>query len=100
VAERSRELGIRSALGATRRRLLTLVLSDGLRFALLGVLAGTAGALALSRYIRGLLFGVSSHDPVTLASVALALLLVATAACLVPAWRAARADPVTTLKGG
>jgi putative ABC transport system permease protein len=100
VAERSRELGIRSALGATRRRLLTLVLSDGLRFALLGVLAGTAGALALSRYLRGLLFGVSSHDPVTLASVALALLLVATAACLVPAWRAARADPVTTLKGG
>jgi predicted permease len=100
VAGRVRELGIRSALGATRRRLLTLVLSDGLRFALLGVLAGTAGALALSRYIRGLLFGVSSHDPVTLASVALALLLVATAACLVPAWRAARADPVTTLKGG
>jgi putative ABC transport system permease protein len=100
VAERSRELGIRSALGATRRRLLTLVLSDGLRFALLGVLAGTAGALALSRYIRGLLFGVSSHDPVTLAAVALTLLLVATAACLVPAWRAAQADPVTTLKGG
>jgi putative ABC transport system permease protein len=100
VAERSREMGIRSALGATRRRLLTLVLSDGLKFALLGVLAGTAGALALARFIRGLLFGVSSHDPLTLASVALALLLVATAACLVPAWRAARADPVTTLKGG
>jgi putative ABC transport system permease protein len=100
VAERSRELGIRSALGATRRRLLTLVLSDGLQFALLGVLAGTAGALALSRFIRGLLFGVSSHDPVTLASVATALLLVATVACLVPAWRAARADQVTTLKGG
>jgi putative ABC transport system permease protein len=100
VAERSRELGIRSALGATRRRLLTLVLSDGLRFALLGVLVGTAGALALSQYIRGLLFGVSSHDPLTLASVALALLLVAITACLVPAWRAARADPVTTLKGG
>jgi putative ABC transport system permease protein len=100
VAERSRELGIRSALGATRRRLLTLVLSDGLRFALLGVLVGTGGALALSQFIRGLLFGVSSHDPVTLVSVAMALLLVATAACLVPAWRAARADPVTTLKGG
>lgn len=100
VAERSRELGIRSALGATRRRLLTLVLSDGLQVALLGVLVGTAGALALARFIRGLLFGVSSHDPVTLASVALGLLLVAAAACLVPAWRAARADPVTTLKGG
>ncbi len=100
VTERRRELGIRSALGATGRRLLAMVLGEGLALAAVGLVAGLAGTLALSRLLRGLLFGVSPYDPVTMGTMAVLLLAVAAAACLAPAWRAARADPVATLKSG
>jgi predicted permease len=98
VVERMRELGIRSALGATRRDILLLVLRRGLGVAAAGVVVGLAGALALSRVIEGLLFSISPVDPATYAMVALLLLVVALLACLFPALRAARVDPARTLR--
>jgi putative ABC transport system permease protein len=100
VTERTREMGIRSALGASRRRLLRLILRDGLALAGIGLIAGIAGALGLARVLQRLLFDISPHDPATLLAVTTLLLVVAVGACLVPAWRAAQADPVTTLKSG
>jgi ABC-type antimicrobial peptide transport system permease subunit len=98
VARRERELGVRTALGATRGSLLTLVLRDGVRLALVGVALGMFLALWLTGALRGLLFEVSPTEPRTFSIIAGVLVLVATAASLVPAWRAARVDPVRALR--
>lgn len=98
MAHRTREFGIRAALGATRQGILTLAMGQGLRLAGAGLLLGWAGAFALSRTLRGLLYQVTPADPVTLGAVTLILGSVALAAALGPAWRAARVDPAATLK--
>ena len=99
VAERTRELGVRSALGATPRALVTLVLHDAARLTSVGLVLGLAGAVAGTRMLRSLLFGVSPGDPATLAAIAMLLACVATVACLVPARRATRIAPTEALRG-
>ncbi len=98
VTERTREIGVRSALGASRRRVLALVLRQGLTLAAVGVILGIGGAALASRAIATLLFGVSQHDPATYVEVVAVFAAVATAACWVPAWRASRVDPMTALR--
>ncbi len=98
VSRRTQEMGVRMALGADRQDVLTLVIGGGLRMTVLGVVFGTAASLAVSRLLAGLLYGVAPGDPVTVLSVALTLLAVATAACLSPALRATRVDSVDALK--
>ena len=98
VAERTPEIGLRSALGATPADIVAMVLRQGARLAALGVVLGLAGALALTRFLRTLLFGIAPTDPVTLGAVAVVLVAVAIAACLVPARRAVRVDPITALR--
>jgi predicted permease len=100
LAQRVRELGIRTALGADRRAILQLVLGQGLRTAGLGLLIGLASAFALTRYLQSLLFGVESRDPLVFSAVTLLLLAVAMVACYVPARRATRIDPVVALREG
>jgi ABC-type antimicrobial peptide transport system permease subunit len=100
VAQRVREFGIRHALGADRRSILSLVLSQGLRTAGVGIALGVGGALALTRYLQSLLFGVTTHDPAVFVGVATALLAVALAACAIPARRATRVDPMVALRDG
>jgi putative ABC transport system permease protein len=98
VAQRTREIGIRVALGATGASIVRLVLGQGLLLAGIGVVVGLIGALALSRALTGLLYGVSAQDPMVYAGVSLLLLLVAAAASALPARRAAAVDPVTALR--
>lgn len=98
VAERTREIGVRSALGASRRAILAMVVRQGIALTGLGVVLGAAGALAASRGLAALLFGVSPLDPATYLGVTGLLAAVATAACAVPAWRATRVDPASTLR--
>ncbi|HEY2467103.1 MAG TPA: ABC transporter permease [Terracidiphilus sp.] len=98
VGERTREIGVRMALGARRSDVLRLVLREGTLMALLGVLVGAAVALALTRLLSSQLFGVSAHDPLTFASVALLLLVVAVFACYIPARRAMQIDPIIALR--
>ncbi len=98
VAERTREIGVRSALGASRRNILALVLRQGFSLTGLGVAIGLAGAIAASQGIAAMLFGVSPLDPVTYVGVIALLAGVSLLACAVPAWRAARIDPATTLR--
>jgi putative ABC transport system permease protein len=98
VASRSREIGIRSALGASRLTLLTATLRQGLALTVWGVLIGLAGSLAVTRALVTLLFNVSPTDPLTLVSVLGMLAAVSAAACFLPALRAARIDPAMTLR--
>jgi putative ABC transport system permease protein len=98
VAQRRREMGIRAALGATPRDLLALVMRQGLTLAAAGVLAGLAGAFALSGLLSGLLYNVAATDPTTLIAAAAALVAVAAAACAVPAWRTMKLDPLVALR--
>jgi putative ABC transport system permease protein len=98
VAQRTREIGIRQALGADRRSILSLVLRQGLTTAGIGVGLGLIGSIALTRYLQTLLFGVGAHDIQVYAGVTLMLLVVATAACYVPARRATAVDPNTALR--
>ena len=98
VAQRERELGIRQALGADRPDILTLVLKEGLRTAGLGLLIGLVASAWLTRYLSGLLFGVSALDPMVFLVVTLVLLAVAAAACYFPARRATGVDPVVALR--
>jgi putative ABC transport system permease protein len=98
VAQRTSEIGVRMALGAMRRDVLTLIVWQGMRTSLIGIAIGLAGAYGLSRLMVNLLFGVSAKDPSTFLGIALLLALVALAACLIPARRAMRIDPMTALK--
>lgn len=98
VAERTREIGVRAALGASRESILGLILGQGMSLTGLGVVFGLVGAGLATRFITVMLFGVSPLDPLTWLSVISLLALVAALACLVPAWRAARVDPVSTLR--
>jgi putative ABC transport system permease protein len=98
VAERTHEIGIRMSLGAAGGDVLRMVLRQSMLLATVGLGLGLAGALAVSRVLRGLVFGISATDPATLGGVALLLLAVATAAALVPAWRASRVSPVEAMR--
>lgn len=98
VTQRTPEIGMRMALGAERERVLRLMLLDGLRPALVGLAFGMAASVAITRLIRSLLYGTSPLDPTVFILVILTLLLASTAACLVPAWRAARIDPMRALR--
>jgi putative ABC transport system permease protein len=98
VAQRGREIGIRLALGAQRRDVLALVLREGMRLAGIGVLLGTAGALATTRWLRSELYETSAVDPLTFALAALVLIAIGLAAMLLPARRAAAIDPARALQ--
>jgi predicted lysophospholipase L1 biosynthesis ABC-type transport system permease subunit len=98
VARRSREMGLRMALGADRRSIFRLVVGQGMRLVALGVALGLAGALGLARTLQSLLYGVTPHDPLTFTLVAALLAAVALAACALPARRATRADPLEALR--
>jgi len=98
VTERTREIGIRIALGAQRDQVMRLMLADGLSPALFGLVLGLIASAAATRLIRSLLYGTQPLDPIVFVLVAVALLAVATIACLVPAWRASRLDPMEALR--
>ena len=98
VAQRTHEIGVRVALGAESSDVLWLVVGQGLRLTMLGVVLGWLGALAVSRFLSGMLYGVAGDDPVTFAAVAAVFVAVALAACYVPARRATRVDPLVALR--
>ena len=98
VSERQREIGIRMALGAGNSQVVGLVFKQGITIALVGIVVGVAGALALSRLTQSLLFGVDPADPATFGLVAGVIVVVATAACLIPMRRATRVDPLTAIR--
>jgi putative ABC transport system permease protein len=98
VTLRRYEIGVRMALGAARADVLGLVLRQGLTLAVIGVVLGLLGAMALTRVLQTQLFGIAATDPLTFVSVAAGLLAVATVATLVPALRATRVNPVQALR--
>jgi predicted permease len=98
VARRTREIGIRMALGAQHKQVLRLVVRQGIVLALIGAVIGSALAIGVTRYLTSLLFGVRSTDPITFGAVTLLLLVVALAACWIPARRAMRVDPMVALR--
>jgi putative ABC transport system permease protein len=98
VSQRRHEIGIRMALGAEARDVRRLVVGQGMRLVVVGLVLGALGALALTRVLRGLLFAVSATDPATFVAVAALLVLVALAACWIPARRATRIDPLAALR--
>ncbi|HVE36133.1 MAG TPA: FtsX-like permease family protein, partial [Gemmatimonadaceae bacterium] len=97
IARRTREIGIRIALGAAPRTIVGSVVRDGLTLGLFGIVFGVAASVLLSRVVRGLVAGISTIDPIALGASALELLVIALAACLAPARRASSVDPVVTL---
>jgi putative ABC transport system permease protein len=98
VAQGSHDIGVRMALGAERRRILTMVLRQGMELAVAGIVLGLVGAFALTRVMGGLLFNVSTMDGATFSVVPLALALTAAMAIVIPAMRATRVDPVVALR--
>jgi ABC-type antimicrobial peptide transport system permease subunit len=98
VTQRTNELGVRIALGAQRAQILHLVLRDGLRPALLGLIGGLAGSAVVAKLIRSLLFGIEPYDSTVFLAVMTILLAVAALACTIPAWRASRLDPLQALR--
>jgi putative ABC transport system permease protein len=98
VALRTRELGLRLAVGAQPRQVLLLVLKQGLTLTIVGVVLGLAAAFALTRLLSGLLFGVGTFDATTFATISLLLIVVSLLACYLPARRAMRIDPLSALR--
>jgi putative ABC transport system permease protein len=98
VANRRNEFGIRIALGAQRANVLRMILAQGLRLAVGGVALGLVAAIAFTRLLKGLLFGISASDPLTFAGVAMLLVGVALLACWIPARRATKVDPLEALR--
>jgi putative ABC transport system permease protein len=98
VSQRTKELGLRLALGADRGGLLALILREGLLVGLAGLSVGVVCSVALARVLAALVFGVSVRDPATYAGVSAVLLLMASVACLIPAIRASRVDPMVALR--
>jgi putative ABC transport system permease protein len=98
VALRTRELGLRLAVGAQPRQVLLLVLKQGLALTVVGVVLGLAAAFGLTRLLSGLLFGVTAVDVTTFASISLLLVIVSLLACYLPARRAMRIDPLSALR--
>jgi putative ABC transport system permease protein len=98
VTQRTQEIGIRIALGAQMRDVITLVLKSGLVLAAIGVVIGLAGAFALTRWMKTLLFSVNPTDAVTLIAVCACVLITALLACLIPARRATKVDPMVALR--
>ena len=98
VARRTREIGIRSALGAQRGDVLRLVVKQGLLLAVVGAVAGVGVALGVTHYLKSMLYDVSAYDPMTIVVVSVLLVLVALAACLIPARRATNVDPIIALR--
>jgi putative ABC transport system permease protein len=98
VTERTHEIGVRMALGAEARHVLGLMVRQGLTTTIAGVAIGVAGAIAVSRWIESLLFGVTATDPTTFVAVVATLMAVSLVACYIPAWRATRVDPTTALR--
>lgn len=98
VSERIREIGVRMALGAQTEQVLDRVLGEGLELVLVGLAVGLTAALALTQFLKWLLSGVEAYDPPTFFAIAVVLLGAGAQACLVPALRAAKADPIVTLR--
>lgn len=98
VAQRTREIGIRMALGADKKDVLQMVIGQGLRVTLLGTVMGIGGAIALTPFLSSLLYGVKPTDPLTFVAVSLLLTATALLVCYIPARRAMRVDPVVALR--
>ena len=98
VKQRTAEIGLRIALGASRGRVLGMILRQGVQLTIAGLMLGLAGALALTRILTSFLYGVSALDPVTFVAVPLLLLLATIMACFIPARRASNLDPMRTLR--
>jgi len=98
VLQRTREIGMRMALGARRQQVLTLILGRGVRLMVLGLALGLAGAAAAARVLRSMLFGVSALDPQTFAAVSVLFTLAALLASYLPALRASKVDPMVALR--
>jgi putative ABC transport system permease protein len=98
VAQRTREIGVRMALGASRGTVLRLIMRQAGTWTLVGMGLGLLGASALARYVSALLFGVSASDPAIYGAVCVVLALVAFAAVSVPSWRATRIEPLAALR--
>jgi putative ABC transport system permease protein len=98
VAQRSHEIGVRIALGAQPAGVLGMMVREGLKLTLAGATIGVAAALALTQFMGSLLYGVTAHDPLTMAGVVALICAVSIAACYVPARRAAKVDPMTALR--
>jgi ABC-type antimicrobial peptide transport system permease subunit len=98
VSQRTYEIGLRVAIGATREQIISLILVQGLRVSLYGVVGGILAAIVLTRFLEALLYGVAATDSLTFAMVTALVLGVAVLASAFPAWRAARIDPVKSLR--
>jgi len=98
VSKRTREIGIRMALGAQRRDVLLLIIKEGAKFSFVGVVLGVAGAFGVTRLLASQLYAVSATDPFTYAAVAIAMTVVTLLACYIPARRAMRIDPLVALR--
>ena len=98
VAQRTREIGVRIALGARPRDIMAHIGGGAVRLAALGVAFGVAGAVAFARLLAAMLYGVTARDPRTFVAVSISLLIVALVAAVVPSWRASRVDPTVALR--
>ena len=98
VRQRTPEIGIRMALGADQKNIFAQIIKSGMQFIFAGIALGIVGALAAARLIASLLFAVAASDPLTFAAIAILMILVALAACWIPARRAMRVDPIVALR--